>query len=113
MYTQLNLIRCGVEQYLDLPHTAMFHGILEGFLQDAEETQRNFLGQAPRDILGMEIDLDILLPGKLSAKAPARRYESQVFQLRRVQTVRQSLDIAAELRNASTGLPHATASFAF
>src|SRR5215472_2994068 len=112
MHTQLDLIRYSFERHFELPHTAVLNSILESFLQDAEETQCNFLRQSFRNILGVKIDLDILLPRKLSAKALGRRYESQVFQFRRVQTVGQGLDIVPEIRNEFTGLSHATASFA-
>jgi hypothetical protein len=62
MHTQVDLIRCSFEQHFELPNSAMLHRILEGFLQDAEETQCNFLRQFFRNTLGVKIDLDILLP---------------------------------------------------
>src|SRR5215467_7113926 len=97
MYTQLDLIRCSFEQHFELPNTTVLNGILEGFLQDAEETECHLFGQAFRNILGVKRNLDILPGGKLSAEALARGDESQVFEFRRVQTVGQGLDVDPEI----------------
>src|ERR1700745_860255 len=109
MHSQPDLMRCGCEQHFELPNPAVLGGILKGFLQDTEETKCNFLRQFFGNIPGVKGDLDILLPRKLSAKALARRYESQVFQLRRVQTVGQGLDVDPEIRNPFLDLLEATA----
>src|SRR5215469_120345 len=112
MHTQLDLIRCGFERHLELLHATVLNGIQEGFLQDPEETECNFLRHVLWNIVRLKANLDLLLRCKLSAKALGRRYESQVFQFRRVQTMRQGLDVVPEIRNEFTGLSHATASFA-
>ena len=39
LHSQLDLIQCAFERHLELPHTAMLHGILEGFLQNPEEAE--------------------------------------------------------------------------
>src|SRR6516162_419623 len=112
MHTQLNLIRSSLEQHFEPPNPTVLGSILKGFLQDAEQTECSFLRQFFWNILGVKIDLDILLPCKLSAKALARRCESQVFEFRRVQTVGQGLDVDPEIRNVFLDLLEATARLA-
>ena len=62
MHTQLDLIRCSFEQHFELPSPTVLNGILEGFLQDAEETECSFWRQFFGNILGVKINLHILLP---------------------------------------------------
>ena len=61
IHTQLDLIGCNLEQHFELPNPTVLGSILEGFLQDPEETECNFLRQFFRNILGVKIDLDTLL----------------------------------------------------
>jgi hypothetical protein len=61
MHTQLDLIRCSFERHFELPHSTVFNGIPESFLQDAEQTECNLLGQVLGDILRVKVNLDTLL----------------------------------------------------
>ena len=68
-------VSCSFEQHFELPSPTVLGRILKGFLQDTEQTECSFLRQIFRNVLGVKIDLDILLPRKLFAKALARRRE--------------------------------------
>jgi len=46
-YRQLDLICHFVQIYFEVPRTAIFERVLQGFLQDAEETKRDLFGDRP------------------------------------------------------------------
>jgi len=94
-HSQLNLVRFSTERYFEMSCTAMLGRILQGFLQDAVEAKGDFLWQFGRDARTLKIDLHFLPVRKLFAKTGGSRRESQVFQLRRVQPVRQGVNIVA------------------
>ena len=66
---------------------AMFDGILQGFLQNAVEAERDFRGQRCRDVLAMNVNRHSMPIGQLFAEPNHRTFEPDVFQLRRVKIV--------------------------
>ena len=59
MHSQLDLIQCAFERHLESLHTAMLHGIPEGFLQNPEEAECDLLGQL-RYVVGLKSNFDIV-----------------------------------------------------
>ena len=113
MHSQLDLIRYRVEGYFELVHAAVFHRVVKGFLQNTEEAQRDVIRKVFAQAVTAKINLDVLPLGKLSAKAGSGRFESEVFELRRMQAVRKSLDVILQLGNLFAGLVEASAGFLF
>jgi len=60
MHSQLDLIQCAFERHLESLHTAMLHGIPEGFLQNPEEAECHLFGQLFRYIVGIKSNFDIV-----------------------------------------------------
>ena len=65
----------------------MLDRILEGFLQNTEQTKGDLLRQFFRDIFGVELNLHMLPIGEFPAKTSCRRCETQVVQLRGMELV--------------------------
>src|SRR5213593_3446002 len=70
----------------------MLGGILQGFLQNTEETQCDLLWQFFRDVFGVKVNLHTVPFGVLPAKAGRRRCEPQKPQLGGVQAMCESLN---------------------
>ena len=77
----------------------MFDDVLQGFLQDAVETESDFGRQRVRDVLDVHVNLDTMATGQLFAEGGRRRFQPQEFQSRRVKAVRQRLNIRPKFRN--------------
>ena len=60
MHPQLNFIRYILEGYFELVHTAVFHRIMKGFLQNTEEAQRNVIRKVFRKAVAAKVNLDVL-----------------------------------------------------
>lgn len=58
--------------------------ILERFLQNSEETQRDVRRQSGRDLAVCEIDVEFLLFRKFSAETPGGGHDTKILELRRV-----------------------------
>ena len=81
---------------------AVFDDVLQGFLQDAVETQSDFGRYRVRDVLDVNVNLDSVATGQLFAEAGHRRCQPQEFQSRRVKAVRQRLHVRPKCRNLSS-----------
>ena len=68
-HRQHDLTRSTAEGRLEVPRTAVLGRILQGFLQNTEQTNGDLFRQICRDVLGVKINLHSLLVGEFSAKA--------------------------------------------
>src|SRR5712664_4151519 len=109
MHYQLDLVCATRKRDSEVSRATVLDSILESFLQNTKQTERDFVGHLSRNTLGMKIDLNPLEFGTLFAETPGRCYESQIFELGGMQAVRQGLDIVPEIGSQLTGLFHATA----
>src|SRR5580704_1029939 len=69
VYSERNRIWGTTQLDIEVPHAAMFNGVLQGLLRDSEEAQRNILGERSRDVIMIKDDFDILLIGELMAES--------------------------------------------
>jgi hypothetical protein len=83
----------------------MFGRIMHGFLQNAEETYGNVLWELIGDVPRLEINIHTTLVGKLPAKPSRCSSEPEILQLRRMQAMRQSLYIGAQILGLFARLP--------
>jgi len=97
---KLNFTRDGMEMYPERTHLAVLHGVLQRFLEDAEETNRNVAGQGPGNAIMRELDFDLLLFCKFAAKTLGCCDQPEQFQLRRMQFMRDGVDVADDRRDA-------------
>src|SRR5277367_2841904 len=65
VHGELNGIRGETQLDIEMPDAAVLHGVLQSFLRDSEEAERNILGKRTRDVIIIKNDFDILLIGKL------------------------------------------------
>ncbi len=84
---------------------AVLDDILQCFLQDAIDTQRDLRWQHFRDVLEAHVNRDIVPIAQLVAEPRRRRFQPQEFQFRRVQAVRERLHIGREIGNFLTDGP--------
>ena len=73
------------KMHIETPDPAVSHPVLQGFLEDPEETERNLGRHAPGNVLVAEINPDVLLPRQLLTEPPYRGHHAQMQQPRRVQ----------------------------
>ena len=78
---------------------AMLDDILQGFLQDAVETEGDFRRQRFRDVLDVNVNRDTMPIGQLFAEPGRRRFQPQELQFRGVKAVRQRLNVGRKIRN--------------
>src|SRR5580765_2247965 len=108
---ELNLIRRPPQSHFEVPCPAVFCRIANCFLQDPEQAQGKIRRQQAWQILGREVNFHLLLLAELLAKASHGRGYAQIFQLRRVQLVRQGLDVLRYLGDLVHLFVHAAADF--
>jgi hypothetical protein len=77
---EANHIRSIAQLYIEVPHTAVLHGILQSFLQDAEEAEGNLLRKCAWDLIMSKDDLDILLVRELFAECTHGTSNAQILQ---------------------------------
>ena len=70
--------------------------VAKRFLDDAVDAERDVHRNAGGDVAVGERHMDTLLRGDLAAVAAEARHESQRFQLRRMQLMRESIDVAGD-----------------
>src|SRR5215469_1921275 len=91
---QMNFIRRSPQVHVDQVHSAVLRGIAQGFLKNPEQGKRDFLGeQLAGHIMTSKSDLHSLLVSEFLAETSHGRNHAQILEFRRVQLVRQSLDI--------------------
>ena len=84
---EMNLIRRSPQSHFKVSYSTVFRRIVEGFLQNSEEAQRNVRRQVARQIVDVEVNLNFLLLGELLAEASDGSSNTQVLQFCRVQLV--------------------------
>ena len=98
---QIDGVDLTVQRDVGVSRHAMLDDILQGFLQDAVETQGDFPWQRFRDVLEVNVNRDTMPIGQLFAEPGRRRFQPQEFQSRGVKAVRQRLNIGRKIRNLS------------
>jgi hypothetical protein len=83
----------------------MLDDILEGFLQDAVETEGDLRWQRFRDVLEMHVNRDAVPIRQLFAEAGHRCFQPYEFELRGMQAVRQRLNIGRKIPDLSVDFP--------
>lgn len=68
VHLQLNVVRAAAQLYTESARPAVLCGIVEGFLGNPEQAQRNIPGQVLRHVPVSNINADFVLYGKLFAK---------------------------------------------
>src|SRR5262245_26767661 len=61
MDDEMDNAECSTKFDVEFPHSAVFHGVVQGLLQDAEEAQRDFLRHRSRNVEMREADFHFLL----------------------------------------------------
>ena len=56
------------KMHIEMPDPAVSHRVVQGFLEDPEETERHVRRYTLRNVLEAEINLDMFLPRELSQK---------------------------------------------
>lgn len=97
-HDELNLFRGGEEGDGEMIGSAIFHCIVERFLGDSEETQRDIFWKRLGDTGVGEVDVYLVLFCKLIAEASYGRHNAQEVELGGVQLVGQRLNVASQLR---------------
>jgi len=90
---------------LGMSRPAMLDDVLQGFLQDAVETQGDFPRLRFRDVLEVNVNRDSMPFGQLFAESRRCRFQPQEFQSRGVKGVRQRLNIGYEIRDLLAHFP--------
>ena len=75
------------KMHIEMPDPAVSHRVVQGFLEDPEETERHVRRDTPRNVLVAEINLDVFLPRELLTETPHRGHNAQMQQPWRVQLV--------------------------
>ena len=83
----------------------MLDDILQGFLQDAVETQGDFRWQRPRDVLEVNVNRDAMPIGQLFAEPSRRSFQPEELEPRGVKAVRQRLNISRNIRDLLADSP--------
>src|SRR4029450_3162511 len=63
---------------IEMPDPAVSHRVVQGFLEDPEETERHVGRYAPRNVLVAEINLDGVLPRELPAETSYGGHNAQM-----------------------------------
>ena len=93
----MNLIRRSPQFNFEVAYPTVFCRVMQGFLQNSEEAKRNVRRQRDWQIVDFAVNLHFLLLAEFSAEASHGRSDTQVLQSRRVQLVRQGLNIGRYL----------------
>ena len=80
---QVDGVDVTVQRDVGVSRHAVLDDILQGFLQDAVETQGDFRWQRFRDVLEVNVNRDTMPIGQLFAEPGRRRFQPQEFQFRR------------------------------
>ena len=83
----------------------MLDDILQGFLQDAVETQGDFPWQRFRDVLEADVNRHVMPIGQLFAERSRRPFQPQELESRGVKAVRQRLNVGHEIGNLLADRP--------
>ncbi len=75
------------KMHIEMPDLAVSHRVVEGFLEDPEETERHVRRDTARNVLGAEINLGAFLPRELFTETPHGGHNAQMQQPWRVQLV--------------------------
>ena len=75
------------KMHIEMPDPAVSHRVVQGFLEDPEETERHVRRYTARNVLVAEINLDAFLPRELSTETPHCGDNAQKQQPWRVQLV--------------------------
>src|ERR1700757_52615 len=94
----MNLSWGSPQFHCKVPRPAVLYRVSKGFLQHSEKAKRGLRWQSVWHIVALEVSLHILLCPELLAQAFHGGRYTQIFQLRRVQLMRQGLDIDCNLR---------------
>ena len=90
---------CGsAKLHIEPTDPAVSHRIVQGFLENPEQTERRVVRHTPGYVLGAKIDLDVLLLRDLPTETPHCGHNAQKQQPWRVKLVRQRLQIGDDLR---------------
>lgn len=96
-HTKVNFIRRSRQAHYEAFCTAVFCRIVESFLQDSEQAERNVRPQRTGYIIASEVNLHVLLLAEFPAEALHGGGDSQIFQSCGVQFMRQRLGIGSNL----------------
>ena len=94
---EVNLAVGRPQLHVDMRDAAVFRGIVQGFLQHAEEAEGSIGRQLARDVAADEGNGDLLLRGEFLTERLRGSLDSQQLEPRRVQLVRQRLDVGPDL----------------
>jgi hypothetical protein len=72
---------------MEMPDPAVSDRVVQGFLEDPEQTERHVRRYAPRNVLVAEIDRDVVLPRQLATETSHGGHNTQMQQPWRVQLV--------------------------
>ena len=86
-YCEMNLIRRSPQAHFEVPYSAVFHRIVEGFLQNSEEAQRRVRLQRAGQIMAGKVNVHFLLLSEFFAEASHGASNTQILQFCRVQLV--------------------------
>ena len=84
MQSQFDCIGCTGERHFELVYTTVFQGVVNSFLQNTEKAEGDFAGKIFRNTLATKVNFDVLPLRELAAKSRGRRFESELFELRRM-----------------------------
>src|ERR1700751_4804584 len=93
-----NLVAGAAEFHPESIGSAVLHCIVQSFLSDSKQAEGFIAGYGFRHIPRRKLNARLLLLAKLSAKASDRRRDAQVIKLRRMEFMRQKLNVACNLR---------------
>lgn len=69
---------------IEMPGSTVPYSVVQGFLKDSEETERNVGRHTARDVLVAEINPNVLLPREFLTETPHRGHNAQMQQPWRV-----------------------------
>ena len=81
---EMNFTRRSPQAHFEVSYAAVFRRIVEGFLQNSEETKRSVWRQEAWQIVGLEVNLHVLLLAEFFAETSDGGRYAQMLQFCRV-----------------------------
>jgi len=76
---EMNLTRRSPQLHFEVPYPTVFCRVVEGFLQNSEEAERNVRRQRAGQIVDFEVNLHLLLLAELLAETSHGRSNTQIL----------------------------------
>src|SRR5215813_8730551 len=106
-YNQVNPIGLFAQVHFDSSSAAVLHGVMTCFLYNSEQEESDF-GRHKTGNITPEINLYFVALREFPAPASYPCNDAEIFQLRRVQIVRQGLNVIRNFSHPISEFLHAT-----